>query len=163
MVKNPPAMQGDAENVDSIPGSGILPGGGNGNPLQFSCLENPMDRGAWWATVSGVAKSQIWLKWISSSSSSISWVSRLISEHRIRTDRSGCNYPTIKQGELIFLILGIFLKYSLVVFRVSGFPSLQIVRAHWQILLCFHFLYSLSVFWNLYHFLMTICNFSNYC
>ena len=41
-----------------IPGSGISPGGRNGNPLQYSCLENPMDRGAWWATVHGVAKSQ---------------------------------------------------------------------------------------------------------
>ena len=122
--------------------SGRLPGGGHGNPLQFSRLENPMERGAPWAAVGGVAKSQIWLKWISSSGSSISWISRLISEHRIRTDRSGCNYPTIKQDELIFLILGIFLKYSLGVFRVSGFPSLQIVRAYWQILLC----YSFSIF-----------------
>ena len=42
----------------SIPGSGRSPGGGNGNPLQYSCLENPMDRGAWWATVHGVTKSQ---------------------------------------------------------------------------------------------------------
>ena len=41
-----------------IPGSGRSPGEGNGNPLQYSCLENPMDRGAWWATVHGVAKSQ---------------------------------------------------------------------------------------------------------
>ena len=43
----------------SIPGSGRSPGEGHGNPLQYSCLENPMDRGAWWATVHGVAKSQI--------------------------------------------------------------------------------------------------------
>ena len=42
----------------SIPGSGRYPGEGNGNPLQYSCLENPMDSGAWWATVHGVAKSQ---------------------------------------------------------------------------------------------------------
>ena len=42
----------------SIPGFGRSPGEGNGNPLQYSCLENPMDRGAWWATVHGVAKSQ---------------------------------------------------------------------------------------------------------
>ena len=42
----------------SIPGSGRSPGGGHDNPLQFSCLENPMDRGAWWATVHGVTKSQ---------------------------------------------------------------------------------------------------------
>ena len=54
MVKNPPANTGDA---DSIPGSGRFPGEGNGNPLQYSCLKNPMERGAWWTTVHGVAKS----------------------------------------------------------------------------------------------------------
>ena len=48
----------DAEDPGSIPGSGRSPGEGNGNPLQYSCLENPMDEGAWWATVHGVAKSQ---------------------------------------------------------------------------------------------------------
>ena len=44
--------------LGSIPGSGRSPGEGNGNPLQYSCLENPMDRGAWWATAHGVAKSR---------------------------------------------------------------------------------------------------------
>ena len=53
VVKNPPA---DARDTDSIPGSGRSPGEGNGNPLQYSCLENPMDRGDWWATDQGVAK-----------------------------------------------------------------------------------------------------------
>ena len=48
VVKNPPANTGDS---GSIPGSGRSPGGGNGNPLQYSCLENPTDRRAWWATV----------------------------------------------------------------------------------------------------------------
>ena len=52
---------GDARNVGSIPGSGRSPGEGNGTPLQYSCLENPMDRRAWRATVCGVAKSQTWL------------------------------------------------------------------------------------------------------
>ena len=47
-----------AGDPGSIPGSGISPGGRNGNPLQYSCLENSMDRGAWWATVHGVAKSR---------------------------------------------------------------------------------------------------------
>ena len=55
VVKNMPASTGDAV---SIPGSGRSPGGGNSNPLQYSCLENPMGRGAWRATVHGVAKSQ---------------------------------------------------------------------------------------------------------
>ena len=54
MVKNPPSNAGDS---GLIPGSERLPGEGNGNPLQYSCLENPMDRGAWWSTDRGVAKS----------------------------------------------------------------------------------------------------------
>ena len=56
MVKNPPANAGDAGDVGSIPGSGRSPWEGNGNPFQYSCLGNSMDRGAWWATVYEVAK-----------------------------------------------------------------------------------------------------------
>ena len=56
MIKNPPASAGDIRDVGSIPGSGRSSGVGTGNQLQYSCLENPMDRGAWWATVHGVAK-----------------------------------------------------------------------------------------------------------
>ena len=56
-VKNMPAMQERQEMLNSIPGSGRSPREGHGNPLQYPCLENPMDRGAWWATVHGVAKS----------------------------------------------------------------------------------------------------------
>ena len=56
MIKNPPANAGDIRDAGSIPGPGKSPGGGHGNPLQYSCLENPMDRGAWWATVPGVTK-----------------------------------------------------------------------------------------------------------
>ena len=48
MVKNPPASAGDLRDEGSIFGSGGSPGGGHGNPLQYSCLENPIDRGAWW-------------------------------------------------------------------------------------------------------------------
>ena len=55
MVKNSPVSAGD---VGSIPGLGRSPGGGNGNPLQYSCLDNLMDRGAWWVTVHGIAKSR---------------------------------------------------------------------------------------------------------
>ena len=57
VVKNLPANAGDARNVGLFPGSGRPPGGGNGNPLQYSCLENSMDRGTWRATVHEVAKS----------------------------------------------------------------------------------------------------------
>ena len=56
IVKNPPASAGDIRDVGSIPGSGRSPGEGNGNPLQYSCLENSIDRGAWWATVYRVTK-----------------------------------------------------------------------------------------------------------
>ena len=58
MVKNLPANAGDIRDVSLTPGSGSSPGEGNGNPLQYYCLENPMDRGAWLATVHAVAKSQ---------------------------------------------------------------------------------------------------------
>jgi len=51
VVKNLPINAGDIRDAGSTPGSGRSPKGGNGNPLQYSCLENPMDRGAWWATV----------------------------------------------------------------------------------------------------------------
>ena len=55
-LKNPPANAGDTGDAGLIPGSGRSPGEGNGNPLQYSCLENPMERGAWWATIHGVAE-----------------------------------------------------------------------------------------------------------
>ena len=58
MVKNPLAKAGDVRDMGLIPGSGRSSGGGNGHPLQYSCLENFMDRGDWWATVCGVAKSR---------------------------------------------------------------------------------------------------------
>ena len=58
VVKNPPANAGDMRDVSSIPGLGRSAGEGNGNPLQYSCLENPMDRGTRKATVHGVTKNQ---------------------------------------------------------------------------------------------------------
>ena len=57
VVKNLPANTGDLRDVDSIPGSGRVPDEGNGNSLQYSCLENPMDTGAWQATIHRVTKS----------------------------------------------------------------------------------------------------------
>ena len=56
--KNLPTNVGDIKDAGSISGSGKSPEGGHGNPLQYSCLENPMDRGAWWATVHRVTKSR---------------------------------------------------------------------------------------------------------
>ena len=65
VVKNLPANAGDIRDASSIPGLGRSPGGGHGNPLQDSCLKNPMDRGAWWATVHSIAKSRTRVKQLS--------------------------------------------------------------------------------------------------
>ena len=61
VVKNPPANAGDTKDAGSIPGSGRSPAVVNSNPFQYSCLENSMNRGGWWATVHGGARSQTWL------------------------------------------------------------------------------------------------------
>ena len=58
MVKNLAASAGDAKDAGSMPGSGRSPGGGHGNTLQYSCLENSTDRGAWWAIARGAAKNR---------------------------------------------------------------------------------------------------------
>ena len=65
MVKNLPANAGDIRDGGLIPGLGRSPGEGDSNPFQYSCLENPMDKGAWLATVHGVAKSQTQLMQLS--------------------------------------------------------------------------------------------------
>ena len=62
MVKN---LRASGRDMGLIPGLGRSPGGGHGTPLQYSCLENPIDRGAWWATVHGVSKSRTGLKQLS--------------------------------------------------------------------------------------------------
>ena len=71
VVKNPHANAGDAGDPGLIPGSEGSPGGGQSNPLQSSCLENPMDRGAWWVTVHGVTESETikvtWHAWVQES------------------------------------------------------------------------------------------------
>ena len=64
---------GDTGDAGSIPGLGGDPGGGHGNPLQYSCLENPMDRGAWRATVHRVSESWTWLKWLSTDAPREMW------------------------------------------------------------------------------------------
>ena len=58
VVKNPPANAGDAEDTGSVPGLGRSSGEGNGNPLYYTCLKNPIDRGAWQATLHGVTKNR---------------------------------------------------------------------------------------------------------
>ena len=69
---------GSSGDKSSIPGSGRSPGGGYSNPLQYSCLENPMDRGAWCATTPGVAKSQTRLKRLSRAWHMINWASKTV-------------------------------------------------------------------------------------
>ena len=59
VVKNPPANTGDVRDADSTPGWGRSPGGGHGNPPQYSCLENPRDQGVWWATVQMVGGKEL--------------------------------------------------------------------------------------------------------
>ena len=81
VVKNPPANAGDIRNAGSIPGSGRSPEGGNGNPPQYSCLENPMDREAWWATVHKIAKSQTRLKRLSTQAQSLYRISPTFQRH----------------------------------------------------------------------------------
>ena len=65
VVKNPPANTGDVREAGSIPGSERSPEGGHGNLFQYSCLENLMDREAWWATVHSMAQGRTWLKQLS--------------------------------------------------------------------------------------------------
>ena len=79
MIKNTLTNVGHIRDSGSIPGSGSSPGGGHGNPLQYSCLENPMDRGAWQFTVYRVAQSQTWLEHLSM--------------RKTRRLESGCFFP----------------------------------------------------------------------
>ena len=65
MAKNPPANTGEVRDAGSVPESGSSPGKGNGYPLQYSCLKNPMNRGAWWAAGPRITESQTWLRWLS--------------------------------------------------------------------------------------------------
>ena len=94
MLNNPPANVGDAGDVGSVPESRGSPGEGNRNPLQYSCLENPRDGGAWWAAVHGVAKSRARLsgftftfhfhaleKEIATHSSTLAWIIPWTEEH----------------------------------------------------------------------------------
>ena len=67
VIKNLPTNAGDVRDADSVPRSGKSPGEGNGNPLQYSCLENPRNGGAWWAAIYGVTQSRTRLKRFSSS------------------------------------------------------------------------------------------------
>ena len=81
VVKNPPANAGDVRDTGSVPGWGRCPGGGHGNPLQYSHLEHPMDRGAWWAMVHGVTKS--WTQLSNLTQQHISLAQAITKNHRL--------------------------------------------------------------------------------
>ena len=89
MVKNPPANAGDVRDSSLSRGSGRSPGGGHGNPLQYSCLENPMDRGAWQATVHRVPKSWTQLNRLSMETHKVALI--------IRNSDSGSPVDTIRR------------------------------------------------------------------
>ena len=80
VVKKPPANAGGVRDMGLILGSGRSPRGGHSNQLQYSCLENPMDRGAWRATVHGVVKSQTWLKQLNHACTyqELAWLDKLV-------------------------------------------------------------------------------------
>ena len=77
VVKNLPCQCRRHKRWGPVPGRGRSPGGGHGIPLQYSCLENPMDRGAWWAAVQWVWKSQTRLKWLSMRAYIVKWLPQL--------------------------------------------------------------------------------------
>ena len=94
--KEPSANAGDIRDAGAIPGSGRSPGGGLGSPLQYSCLENSMDRGAWWATVHGIAKSWTRLKRRSTLMHSVSLVLRMQVYPWLNTVLSSeCHLPAV--------------------------------------------------------------------
>ena len=91
MVKNLPNA-GDLKDAGPIPGLGRSLGEGHGNPLQYSCLESPLDRGAWWATVHRVAKSWAWLKRLSMHTRACA---HYIYAHIICTSTNKCKYANM--------------------------------------------------------------------
>ena len=105
VVKNPPATAGGIRDMDLIPGSGRSPGVGNGNPLQCSCLKNPMDRGAWWAAVHGVAKS--WTQWSSlAHTTSLYLTPQIVYNYSISLGQS-CSHYGLQYNYLLFFSLAI--------------------------------------------------------
>ena len=101
VVKKLPANAGDLRDSGSIPGLGRLPGGGYGNPLQYSCLENLMDRGTWRATVHRAAKSRTWLKQLKHNTIKDDWCSfkrRDMGMHRkTREGETGAMQPEVQE------------------------------------------------------------------
>ena len=104
-------------------------GEGNGNPLQCSCLENPRDGGAGWAAVSGVAQSWIWLKWLSSSSSS-----RSMYAHGGEHERNPVKERNVQYPPLLVLLMVCYLRYIFLQ-RAEGYYScrFQYINLKWEL------------------------------
>ena len=139
VVKYTPVKAGDTRDTGLIPGLGRSPGEGNGSPLQFSCLENLIVRGAWQATVNGVTKSQTWLKWLSTHSCFLGRETWVNSERWWGTGNPGVllsmgsqrvrhNLRTEQQAVFYFLT-------SAMLFPLTGLPSLPFIT--WWIPSCF--------------------------
>ena len=133
VVNNLPANSGDTGDPGLIPGLGRSPGGGHGNPLQYSYLENPLDRGAWWAAVHRVAKSQTELKQLSTHTCIHVYSLLSVYVHRIERD-------SLVISLFYFTILLIFLKFLLRFFILAIF-IVQIIN------ICY--CKSYSVFWRM--------------
>ena len=131
MVKNPPANARDIRNMGCIPGLGRSPRGGNGNQLRYSCLENPMDRGAWGAIVHGVTKGQTQLKQFS---------------------MYACPTETGNDVDSQIFILNFGLQFATTLFSCSNFPP---QFAHWEFFQLVSMIFFDSVWdvWILVHFL----------
>ena len=106
VVKNLPADAGDIRDAGLIPMLERSPGGGHGNPLQYFCLENPMDRGAWWAAVCRVAESWAWLKQLSMHALSFNFLNSKLGLHKILQIRHLSNC-CIVGGSSYYLVLHI--------------------------------------------------------
>ena len=136
LVKNLSACAGDIRGFGLISGSGRFPGGGHRSPLQYSCLENPMDRGAWWATVHGVAKSLTQLKWLSTHARvlCVFWITILL--WYVSFAVCGLYFSCL---DSVFYRVGFFFNLS-----VLSFMSLQLslgshllTQGHLNFILCF--------------------------
>ena len=136
LVRNPPANVGAARDMGSIPGSGRSPGEWNGNPVQYSCMRNPTDRGTWWATVHGASKGQTRL---SSWTSTRMWLTRTVNYMFYLyhlADRHGWD-SFVKQGAAFTFSLEVkqhscnFYNALLSVsFDISNFPFWYMVRLY---------------------------------
>ena len=122
-VKNSPANAGDVGNVGSIPGLGRSPGGGHGNSLQHSCLENPIDREAWRAMVHRVAKSWTQLKWLRM----LAWTAACQASLSFTTSQSLLKFMSIK---LVMPSKHLILSFCLQSFPAWGSYSSSILYPH---------------------------------